>query len=90
MGVPSNLANNAVNEEVAAAQQENVLNANYAQQTAALQSQYASQSAQLDAAINPATPASSATPTIGAYTGASTPGGGYLGNGATRQALLGN
>lgn len=91
MGVPANLANNSVNEEVSAAQQENVLNQQYTQQTAQLQSQYDAENAQLNAAINPATPASANnTATIGAYTGAASPGGGYLGNGATRTGLLGD
>jgi hypothetical protein len=90
MGVPSNMANNAVNEEVAAAQQENVLNSQYAQQTAQLQSQYASQNAALDAAINPAQPAPNNAPSIGAYSGEQSPGGTYLGTSATRTGFLGS
>jgi hypothetical protein len=90
MGVPSNLSNNLTNEEIAAAQQQNVLNQNYQQQTAQLQSQYAAENAQLNAAINPSTPASANnTATIGAYAGAQSPGS-YLGNSATRSSLLGN
>jgi hypothetical protein len=80
MGVPSNMANNAVNEELAADQQQVLLNNQYNQQTAALQSQYNAQNAQLDAAINPATPAASNNPSIGAYAGAASPGNSYLGN----------
>jgi hypothetical protein len=89
MGVPSNMANNAVNEEISAAQQENTLNQQYNQQTAQLQSQFNSENAQLDAAINPATPAASNTPSIGAYSGSASPGS-YLGDGTTRQGLLGS
>jgi hypothetical protein len=89
MGVPSNMANNSVNEELAADQQQVMLNNQYNQQTAALNSQYSAENAQLDAAINPATPAASNTPSIGAYAGAASPGS-YLGNGATRSALLGD
>jgi hypothetical protein len=90
MGVPSNMANNSVNEQVAAAQQENLINQQYNQQTQQLQSQYAAQTAQLDAATNPATPASANnSPSIGAYAGAQSPGS-FLGNGATRTSLLGS
>lgn len=89
MGVPSNMANNTVNEELAADQQQVLLNQQYNQQTSALNSQFNAQNAQLDAAINPATPASTNAPSIGAYAGSASPGS-YLGNGATRAALLGD
>lgn len=90
MGVPHNLANNSVNEELAASQQENILNQQYNDQTAQLQAQYAKQNADLDAAINPPQPAPNNAASIGAYSGAASPGGNYLGNGATRTALLGD
>ena len=89
MGVPSNMANNSVNEELAADQQQVMLNSQYQQQTAQLQSQYNAQNAQLNAAINPATPVASNTPSIGTYSGSASPGS-YLGDGTTRQGLLGS